>query len=142
MANDRFVSAEYCDDVRQEVGNKISLIGCYGTDMIVGALPAFLPKLCVVVKLRTPVDQPFGVGTIRLLRDDQSIAEMPVDATVAGVSGRPENATWQFLQAVIALSPFPIEAPCFLRVELEAEGEVILGPKLRIRASLPPVSTT
>lgn len=45
-----------CDDVRQEIGNKTSLMGIYDKDIVFGDLPALLPKLCLYVRLE-------GVGT-------------------------------------------------------------------------------
>lgn len=45
----RYPKLEYhivCDDIRQEVGNKISLIGIYpGNDMSI-TIPSVIPKLC------------------------------------------------------------------------------------------------
>ena len=35
MTQHRTVIAQFCDDVRQEIGNKFSLMGCYGTDLYV-----------------------------------------------------------------------------------------------------------
>lgn len=38
----------FCDDIRQEVGGKSTLVGVYGNEMVFqGPLPAWLPKLCV-----------------------------------------------------------------------------------------------
>jgi hypothetical protein len=36
-----------CDDIRQEVGRKVSLIGIYDEAVIVAKVPARLAKLCV-----------------------------------------------------------------------------------------------
>lgn len=135
MADSRVMWAEYCDDVRQEIGNKISLIGCYGSDILISAFPTFLPKLCVVVKVRTPVDQPFDKGVVRLYRDDQPIAEMAIDTNAPGVPQldiRP-GTQWRILQVVIAMSPFAVEAPCILRAAFETAGEEISAPRLFIR---------
>jgi hypothetical protein len=46
MTAQRTVIAQFCDDVRQEIGNKFSLMGCYGSDLYVPAFPITLPKLC------------------------------------------------------------------------------------------------
>jgi len=35
-----------CDDIRQEVGNKISLIGIYSNNIIQIPIPSVIPKLC------------------------------------------------------------------------------------------------
>jgi hypothetical protein len=50
------ITAILCDDVRQEVGNKSSLMGIYDKDIFFTDLPALLPKLCLYVRLE-------GVGT-------------------------------------------------------------------------------
>jgi hypothetical protein len=39
MTAHRSVIAQFCDDVRQEIGNKFSLMGCYGSDLYVPAFP-------------------------------------------------------------------------------------------------------
>ena len=36
-----------CDDIRQEIGNKISLMGVYGKDIVVPFFPFTFPKLCL-----------------------------------------------------------------------------------------------
>lgn len=133
MAEDRFLWAEYCDDIRQEVGSKISLIGCYGSELHIGApLPVVLPKLCTFVRARTPLERPFKAGVLRIYRDERPIVEMPVDPKEA-VETPPEGAKWQLLSAVLVMSPFQVEAPCVLRVVFETEGQEIEGPKLRVR---------
>lgn len=35
-----------CDDIRQEIGNKMSFIGVYQEDIVVSILPFTFPKLC------------------------------------------------------------------------------------------------
>lgn len=37
----------FCDDIRQEVGNKVTLVGCYGNELQTNSLPTVLPKICV-----------------------------------------------------------------------------------------------
>jgi hypothetical protein len=46
--------ALFCDDVRNEVGNKLSLMGVYGQDLLLREFPATLPKLCAVMLLDLP----------------------------------------------------------------------------------------
>ena len=38
-----------CDDIRQEIGNKISLIGVYSKGIFVTKFPFTFPKLCFVI---------------------------------------------------------------------------------------------
>lgn len=37
-----------CDDIREEIGNKITFVGSYGPDIFVTKLPYSFPKLCFV----------------------------------------------------------------------------------------------
>ncbi len=55
MGIDRFVSSQFCDDVRHEIGGKYSLIGCYGGYLQVSPIPSVLPKLCAFLKAYTSV---------------------------------------------------------------------------------------
>lgn len=38
-----------CDDIRQETGNKMSLMGVYGPDIFCSEMPMMLHRLCVVI---------------------------------------------------------------------------------------------
>ncbi len=38
-----------CDDIRQEISNKISFIGIYGKDIFVSKIPFTFPKLCFAI---------------------------------------------------------------------------------------------
>jgi hypothetical protein len=133
MSSDRHLWAEFCDDVRQEVGNKISLMGCYGPDMLVHAFPMWVPKFCVVAKAKTPIDRPWSHSVVRVLQDDKVIAEMPFNPNAPGVKGPiRDGATWYLMQTVFILSPFQLDGPCTLRVTMESEGEEVSGSKLYI----------
>src|SRR5260221_12989855 len=50
----------FCDDIREEVNGKVSLIGCYGADLrILGnQFPILLPKLGFHITVRVPSDGP------------------------------------------------------------------------------------
>jgi len=47
-----------CDDVRQEIGGKMSLMGIYSKDIIVNKVPALLPFINLVVMLED-IKEPF-----------------------------------------------------------------------------------
>ncbi|HOQ43538.1 MAG TPA: hypothetical protein PK178_15360 [Smithellaceae bacterium] len=36
-----------CDDIRQEIGNKISLMGIYSKEIVVPSIPFVFPRLCL-----------------------------------------------------------------------------------------------
>lgn len=82
MPETRYVTVQFCDDIRQEVGNKYSLVGCYGPSMLLSAVPVVLSKLCAFVRIYTPVNRPFAKLSIRVLRGDQLLTEMEIPQEV------------------------------------------------------------
>ena len=111
MTAHRSVIAQFCDDVRQEIGNKFSLMGCYGADLYVPAFPITLPKLCVFVIARTPREQPFERLTLRLVRGSEVLSELVAN---------PDKLT-----GILAVTPFHAAGPCRLQVLAETEAETI-----------------
>ena len=40
-----------CDDVREEKGNKLSLMGLYEKEYIVSHIPLIIPRICLIIML-------------------------------------------------------------------------------------------
>lgn len=137
MNESRIVIAQFCDDIRHEIGNKYSLMGCYSDEMILDKFPALLPKLCVQVRVLTPVDQPFTKLLIRAVLNGENIAEIDVPAKKMAQSYKdlaaPPDAHRHVVVAIIAISPLPISEPCQLKIEAETEDGMLRGSSLRIR---------
>jgi hypothetical protein len=48
---DAFGHAIFCDDIRVEVGNKLTFVGCYFGFMFINSnFPAIIPRFCVAVE--------------------------------------------------------------------------------------------
>lgn len=45
------IFAQFCDDIRQEVGGKTTLVGLYNEVIIADALPCILAKFCVYLTI-------------------------------------------------------------------------------------------
>jgi hypothetical protein len=57
MSEDPYGITIFCDDIREEVNGKLSLIGCYGNEISVfGIAPALLPMFCAFVNFRGPAN--------------------------------------------------------------------------------------
>ncbi len=41
-----------CDDIREEVNNKLSFIGVYGSNILVSKIPFVFPKLCFITSYK------------------------------------------------------------------------------------------
>lgn len=85
------LSVIWCDDIRNEVGNKKSFMGVYTNGIAVPTLPAALPRLALFVTLKMPLDQLWGDVNFTALRDDDftffnETVELPRSAADAHVS--------------------------------------------------------
>jgi hypothetical protein len=132
VSEQRFIVAQYCDDIRQEVGNKFSLIGCYAADLIVPSFPAVLPKLCAHIKVYTSADRPFERLTVRLMRDEEIIAEIAVDPRAYPDQPQDKSLKWQIASAFLVMTPFAVESECALRLEADTETGVFRTGAFRI----------
>lgn len=135
---DRFLTATYCDDIRQELGNKLSLMGCYQGELIVSRVPVALPKLCVYASVWTPKEQPFKSLIIRIVQgDDVELAriELPEAGLAEAAQIRDETATRKAVSTAIAFAPFVIEKSTSLRVVANTEEGEIIGPRLLIKVA-------
>lgn len=135
----RIIISQFCDDIRRETGNKYSLMGCYGNELLVEKLPVLLPKLCVQVRVITPIDKPFSKLIIRAMMNDDIIAEMDVvsgEITPQIPSGIDDPVRTE-LSVMMTFSPLPITEPSKLRIEAETDNEILRGGILLFRESSP-----
>jgi len=120
MSDQPATTAVFCDDVRQEIGNKISLIGCYTDELIVDRLPASLPKLAVHVRVTAPVGAPFRKLRFVARFGEHVLGELAAPEQelrgMASGSGPSINAN-----AILILTPFQVATPGRLCVEVETE---------------------
>lgn len=134
---DRFVHAIFCDDMRQEIGNKVSFMGCYQGELFVPFVPLMLPKLCVQVTISTTVERPIKSLTVRLDQGANQLAamEVPTDGFARSIPPVREDATRLFVSVGVMLSPFIIAEPGELRVVVITEEGEMPGPRLRIKVT-------
>lgn len=141
MVEQRFLVGQFCDDIRQEVGNKYSLMGCYGQEIVIEKLPAALPKLCAQLKVVTPLDRPFKKLVFRAFLNDDLLAEieMPPDQLEKAASEvvLTEDSFRLTFMAVMGFSPLMVPGPSKLRIEADTEDGVLKGGSIRLRERLP-----
>ena len=136
--DDRFITAIFCDDIRQEVGNKLSYMGCYQGEIVVQMTPAVLPKLCVFISISTPKEKHFKSLTFRVVQDDD-VELARIDIPEDGITGitqiSDETATRRSINTAIVFSPFVIEKPAMLRLMATTEEGEITGPRILIKVA-------
>lgn len=131
----RSVHVIYCDDIRYEVAHKTTIVGVYHNRMHVDPLPSALPKLVILATATTPADNAFRQLAFRVKRDNIVIGELSVGAEDIQRHKTVEPntpATGISASATFTLSPFPVDGPCVISVEVETESEVLDGPALHI----------
>lgn len=144
----RHLEVIYCDDIRNEVGNKLSYMGIYTGELTIPNAPLLLPKLCIAVKVVTDVNDPFESVTVRLVKiKDHEEGELISTGLIplpslADMPGRDDDTTRLSLEMHFMLSPFQIDEEAKLRVEATTEREELRGSALRIRIVPPPASPT
>ncbi|TCR63115.1 hypothetical protein [Bosea sp. BK604] len=87
----RYGYSIFCDDIRNEVGGKLSFVGCYNAVMFVPqSFPFVLPKFCVHLHILSPAHQPFRSILARCYAPTLSdpIASEPIEAPDEAVQGR------------------------------------------------------
>ena len=137
-----FLATTFCDDVRQEVGGKLSLIGIYDTVMYVPQFPVTLPKLWIVTAYSMSYDEPPKNLKIRVLKNSEPLADL--DATPeylqqlanarAAVVPMPDDVQRAITSHTqVCFSPFVIDGPCFLRVIAITDRGEVRGRGLQIQ---------
>ena len=138
----RSLSVIYCDDVRAEIGDKLSFMGVYTGDMTVPEFPFALPKLSVFVEVTTGKDQPFSALRVFLIRDG-SITEQMIEIPAAEVASRMATNNEAMKRAPLAdtysrhviavhflLMPFVVPGPTTLQVRALCDDEQMLESRV------------
>jgi hypothetical protein len=140
------ITAIYCDDIRNEVGGKISFMGVCGADLFLPTFPITLSKLCVFVTVKFPLEQyPKEHVKIVVLEGDDQISSTEIDK-LSLEQNRPIQMKWDqqsdtdstsdernfALSVAFTLSPLNIKAPTYLKVRAYIDGEEIKGNSLKV----------
>lgn len=137
---ERFVHTLWCDDIRQEVGNKPSFMGVYTGGLVVQSVPVNLPRLCVWTWVVSPIDRPIGKLTLSVMRDDGQVLASIQHESSAIEFPEGVEATRQQLMFGLALAPISIDDKLrYLKVVANIEGEELQGPKLHVTTAPTPV---
>lgn len=129
----RYVHAIWCDDIRQEIGNKPSLMGVYTAGITLPSLPIILPRLAAYISIITAKENPFKNLALKILRDDGFILatlqhELPDHDLSQTIQ---DDATKIFLTIVITLNGIEIPEGCkYFSILVDTESETLEGPKL------------
>lgn len=142
-----FATAIFCDDIRGEIGGKLSYMGVYFGVMYVVTFPVTLPKFCigvtfyepkeqaeardlpVIIKIYLPNDgdEPSIVGELGSGREALSLlppSELPVESDAPQLT---------IANSIFMHAPFVLQEPGRIRVRCQyPDGTIIRAGSLRI----------
>jgi len=113
--------SHFCDDIREEVGGKFSLMGVYSSDLIfIGSAPGQIPQLGIATTIIIPSS--IEISEIKLVvsstsreGDDKTVSEAMITPNdiEAHAYVKTGSARFQFNQKI---SPFAAVEPTTLKV--------------------------
>lgn len=125
----------FCDDLRQEVGNKISYMGVFQGMMFVQAFPVTLPKFCAAVAVRYPREVTPSSLVFKLLLQDNVIAERSIDpAPLASKQSDEQGMQVVLATALFQIVPFALEEPALLKSRVYLDHQELKAGALIIRS--------
>lgn len=137
----------YCifsDDIRQEIGNKTSLIGIYANDIVLsGELPLTVPRLCMSLTVRTAKDCPMENLSVRATFAGENLVqfEIPKDELVEGqklaLESSDDEGWWLTVNMALIASPLNISSEGIVEVVAIADGDELLAGRLRVQVRPP-----
>jgi hypothetical protein len=142
---ERFGYSIFCDDIRNEVGGKLSFIGCYNAIMFVsGEFPLTLPKFCIHMHILSMASRPFRsiVARCYVPNEPEPILEDTIHtpeteeqiALLETLERTVKEPRYIAASASLILAPLHIQAPGLIRARAVIDGgaeELKLG-SLRI----------
>lgn len=141
--NSPYLETLFCDDIREEVSGKMTLVGVYGPNLLVQSFPAKIPKLCLHMRLVLPEQFQFEKASFSIFKGTERIAaaEVPpqliADRRAKGTTDVIEGLEGDkvFLVAVqMVLSGLEFDKPVPLRVRVNLDDVEIKGMGLQVAA--------
>lgn len=108
-----------CDDIREEIGGKVSYMGIYGDDILCATLPAILPKIALCMKLEIEKEVEDKIF-LKITQPDGQPLIGPLEVKLA----RPINpAKSKKARIHIAITPFIIQKTGSHKLLISIDGK-------------------
>lgn len=135
-----FAFALWCDDIRQELGNKPSFMGVYVGGLVVHSLPVVLPRMSIWATLSLPVEVEVGEvsACVRLDNGTELFRTPPTKMDLDANTPSGAEPVRRQAQFYLTLSPLPIpEGTRYLEIVLSNGDESFVAPRLHVQPSQP-----
>jgi hypothetical protein len=134
----RSLSVIYADDMRQEMGDKITIVGMYQNQMVFPSLPAQVLKLAVFLTATSSIDRPFRKLVFRLFKNDEMIFEQAISDENLSVFSEKSTSVSEGSRSTVGmdaslfvlLPPLSFDAPGAIRCHAETEEGIMIGRPL------------
>jgi|SRR5260221_9872426 hypothetical protein len=133
----RVANSIFCEDIRSEIGNKISLMGVFASDILFpGPPPSQLPKFGAVVWLISERDNVPKKFSIRILVPPNRTELAKIDAEgELPLSGEPDEfSKHAVIRVIIPMANLVLMEEGYLELMVDTEdAETIRAGRLKIR---------
>lgn len=117
MQNISYKCVLFCEDIRQEVGGRVSLMGVLGSKLLVQTFPLPFSKLCLFIEWGE-LSGKFNVELKIIAPQGVELPNVRPSAPIQGQAGL-------VARSMIVLSNFAFPAPGTYVFEFSADGEVV-----------------
>lgn len=137
-----FLSTIYCDDIRQEVGGKLSLIGVYNTVLYVPQFPVTLPKFWILATHVSPSSERLKTLKMRVFKDNEPLADLDATPEHLDQLANPREPVVPLPDGSkrvvsshmhVCFSPLVLDRPCVLRVAAITDKGEVRGLGLQVQ---------
>ncbi|MEI8395811.1 MAG: hypothetical protein WCF85_13810, partial [Rhodospirillaceae bacterium] len=129
MPNPRRAHCIFCEDIRHEMGNKLSFMGIFHSDMIIGcAPPSEMPigiDIVVIVWVLSDADDCPEKAILRVLAPPDGKEVYRIVSTLPAVIQYFEGAKQAVGMAVLQIKPLLIYGEGFLEVWVDTGGSSV-----------------
>ena len=138
----RYAHAIFCDDIRQEVSGKTTMVGIYTGQLVASEIPCVLPKICIALSLVTPIGRNFEEIIVTGNFNDVEIFKMglskhQIEEIMAQAPDMAVPTSFFTVQLMAILSPFQVEKAGKLILSVLADGEKLECGGLEITQAPP-----
>ncbi|MFV3388041.1 DUF6941 family protein [Pseudomonas sp. NY15364] len=125
--NERSAYAIYCEDAREEVHGKVSLMGIYADYAIFSKFPANVSKFVIVVFANTSRSNPFKTLKFRAKAGNHVLGEMDIDQNniQEDLAASPVDLEDIQVKVQMVFTPISVNKPCKVYVEVITESETL-----------------
>jgi hypothetical protein len=133
----------FCEDIRAEVGGKITLVGIYPNEMLVHVpFPYVIPKFGLWVKYFEVPGSMEGDGKLFVWLPGDETASIEADIPMAQLRATaatdkndtdPDSDKWLHLQMPIVLAPLVLKQPGQIKVRLHFGETIVRLGAIRIK---------